>query len=263
MRSALYAGTVTHRRFATEATGYVAHEFRYATIMPLLFLDELDEVVALHPRWSRSRPNVAWFRRRDYLGDRHASLATAVRDAVAARSGRRPTGPIALLGHVRLWGWLFNPLCVYYCFDEVGEHVDQLLLEVRNTPWRERHLYVLDGASTHQRFAKEMHVSPFLGMDHEYVMSWSVPDDHLSFHLGNRRGEERIFDASLSLRRREITAASLGAFVWRRPWTTVGVSAGIYRQALALWRKRAPFRAHPPRLARRTSRGRGRAESRG
>jgi len=248
VRSALYEGTVTHRRFATEATGQVAHDFTYATVMPLLFLDEIDDVVARHPRWSRSRMNAAWFRRRDYLGDPGVPLDEAVRDAVLALSGRRPSGPIALLGHVRLWGWLFNPLCVYYCYDHDGERVEQVLLEVRSTPWHERHLYALDGATTHHRFAKAMHVSPFLGMDHEYVMTWSNPGEHLSFHLGNRRGDERIFDASLSLSRREITRSSLGSLVWRRPFTTVGVSAGIYRQALSLWRKKAPFHPHPRRL---------------
>lgn len=249
MRSALYEGMVTHRRFATEATGGVAHDFRYSTVMPLLFLDELDDVMALHPRWSRTRPDLGWFRRRDYLGDPNVPLDVAVRDAVDERSGHRPVGPIALLGHVRVWGWLFNPLCVYYCFDESGAHVEHLLLEVRSTPWHERHLYVVDGASPAHRFAKEMHVSPFLAMDHEYVLNWSAPDRNLSLHLGNRRGEERIFDASLSLRRREMTSTTLGALVWRRPWSTIGVSAGIYRQALALWRRKAPFHPRPRRIS--------------
>ncbi len=249
MRSALYEGTVTHRRHATEATGDVAHEFRYSTMMPLLFLDELEEVSALHPRWSCSRVNAARFRRRDYLGDAEVPLDTAVRNVVHAHSGVRPVGPIALLGHVRLWGWLFNPLCVYYCFDESGTRVEHLVLEVRNTPWHERHRYVLDGASAHHRFAKAMHVSPFLGMDHDYVLTWSAPREHLSLHLGNRRGDERIFDASLSLSRREITRESLGAYVWRRPFQTMGVSAGIYRQAVALWRKKAPFHSNPRRPA--------------
>ena len=247
MKSALYEGTLTHRRYATDATGHVAHQFRYATLMPLLFLDEIAEVAALHPRWSAARPNAAWFRRRDYVGDPAVPLDTAVRDAVFASSGRRPAGPIAMLAHVRLWGWLFNPLCVYYCFDDPGENVEQVVLEVRNTPWHERHLYVLDGSSAHHRFAKAMHVSPFLGMDHEYVLSWTPPGEHLSLHLGNRRGRERIFDASLSLRRREISNESLGALVWRHPFTTVGVSAGIYRQALSLWRKKAPYHSYSRR----------------
>ena len=245
MKSALYEGVITHRRHATPATGHVAHEFRYATLTPLIFLDELDEVAAMHPRWSRSRPNLAWFRRRDYFGDPSTPLDDAVRDLVATRLGRRPTGDVALLGHVRVWGWLFNPLCVYYCFDESGDRVEALVLEVRNTPWGERHHYVLEGGSHHHRFAKALHVSPFLGMDHEYVLTWSVPRAHLALHLGNRRGDERIFDATLHLARREISAESLGAFVWRRPAATLAVSAGIYRHALALWRKKAPFHPHP------------------
>jgi DUF1365 family protein len=253
VKSALYEGTITHRRHATAATANVAHDFRYSTLTPLLFLDELDALAAMHPRWSATGANAAWFRRRDYLGDASVPLDTAVRDEVAKQSRRRPTGDIAMLGHVRLWGWLFNPLCVYYCFDESGQRVDQILLEVRNTPWHERHLYVLDGASTYHRFAKAMHVSPFLGMDHEYVLTWSAPGDHLSLHLGNRRGEERIFDAALSLTRREITAATLGALVWRRPFQTLGVSAGIYRQALRLWRKNAPLYSHPRRLEKKTA----------
>lgn len=245
----MYEGTVTHRRFATEATGGVAHDFRYATVMPMLFLDELDDVAALHPRWSRSRPDVAWFRRRDYLGDPRTPLDVAVRDAVQERLGQRPSGPIALLGHVRLWGWLFNPLCVYYCFDTTGARVEYLLLEVRSTPWHDRHLYALDGAAPSHRFAKEMHVSPFLAMDHDYVLNWSLHEEHLSVHLGNRRGTERVFDAALSLRRREMTSMALGALIWRRPWSTLSVSVGIYRQALALWRKKAPFHPHPRRVA--------------
>ncbi len=247
MKSGFYEGKITHRRHATAATGQVAHDFLYSTFLPLIFLDELDALVAQHPRWSHSRPDAAWFRRRDYFGDPSQPLDVAVRDLVAARRGQRPTGDVAMLGHVRLWGWLFNPLCVYYVFDPTGQRVETLVLEVRNTPWGERHLYVLDGDSSHHRFAKEMHVSPFLGMDHEYVLTWSAPGEHLALHLGNRRGDERIFDAALSLTRREVTPTSLGALVWRRPWQTMGVSAGIYRQALALWRRKAPFHSHPRR----------------
>ena len=247
MKSAFYEGIITHRRHATSATAHVDHEFRYSTLTPLLYLDELELLASMHSRWSLRRPNAAWFRRRDYLGDPRVSLAEAVRREVFAHSGCRPTGDIAMLGHVRLWGWLFNPLCVYYCFDEAGDKVEYILLEVRSTPWHERHLYVLEGSRTHHRFAKAMHVSPFLGMDHDYVLTWSVPGEHLSLHLGNRRGEERIFDASLSLTRRELTSAAMGALVWRRPFQTLGVSAGIYRQALSLWRKRAPFYSHPRR----------------
>jgi len=248
MRSALYEGVVTHQRHATAGTGDVAHGFSYRTTMPLLFLHELDQVAALHPRWSINRLNAVIVRRRDYFGDPASSLDNAVRDVVAERTGERPRGPIAMLGHVRTWGFLFNPLTTYFVYADDGDAVEHVVLEVRSTPWLERYLYVLDGSLSKHRFAKELHVSPFLGMDHEYVFTWSVPGEHLALHLGNRRGEERLFDASLNLHRVTLTRESLGATVWRRPFATYGVTAAIYRQAWSLWRKKAPFHPHPKKL---------------
>lgn len=245
MRSGLYEGFVTHRRHATEATGNKAHGFKYPVTLPYLFLDELDALADLHPMWSAHRPNAVWFRRADYLGDPAVTLDTAVRDAAEERLGGRPSGPIAMLGHLRTWGWLFNPVTFYFCFNRYDMRVGAVVAEVTNTPWHERHVYAVDGDHRDHRFAKAMHVSPFLGMDHDYVMSWSTPGERLSVHLGNRRGSHRIFDASLTLRRREPTRRELGRLVWRRPLQTYGVSAGIYRHALTLARKGAPFHPHP------------------
>lgn len=245
MRSGIYEGAVTHRRHATEATGNVAHRFRYPVTMPYLFLDELDEVADLHPMWSTRRPNAVWFRRADYLGDPTLALDAAVRDAAEQRLGRRPSGPIAMLGHLRTWGWLSNPVTFYFCFNPNDMEVDAVVAEVTSTPWHERHVYALPGDAEEHRFAKAMHVSPFLGMDEDYVISWSTPAERISVHLGNRRGSDRLLDASMVLHRREPTRRELGHLVWRRPLQAYGVSAGIYRQALALVRKGAFFHPHP------------------
>jgi len=247
VKSALYQGWVRHKRFATEATGGVAHEFRYASTMPYLFLDELEDVARLHPRFSLTRPDALWFRREDFGGNRSVDLATSIRDEIAAAGFDRPTGPVAMLAHVRTWGFLFNPLVTFYVFNEHGE-VRFVVLEVRSTPWLERHRYVLDTSSPTHRFAKELHVSPFLTMDHDYVCTVPAPGERLSLHLGNRRGDERVFDASLSMQRQALTRASLSKLIWRRPLATYGVTFGIYREALRLWRKRAPFITHPNKL---------------
>ena len=245
MRSALYEGWVRHKRFATDATGDVAHEFRYRTTMPLLFLDELEELAGLTWAWSTRVARPVWFRRRDFGGDPALSLDESLRREVTLALGVRPAGPIAMLGHLRTWGFLFNPLTTYYVYDDAGEDIAAVVLEVRSTPWLERRRYVLRGDQPTQRFAKELHVSPFLGMDHDYDCTWSRPDDHLALHIGNRRGEERVFDASLSLDRVALTRESMMALVWRRPFMTYGVTYGIYREAWRLWRKRAPFFTHP------------------
>ncbi len=243
MKSALYDGVVTHRRHPTAATANVDHAFEHSLTMALLYLDELDEFFAQHPLWSQSHPSPIRFRRGDYLGDPSLPLEDAVRDVAAQHLGRRPTGAVAMLGQLRTWGWLFNPITLYYCFDDDGSTVDAVVLEVTSTPWHERHVYVVDGHEGAHRFAKAMHVSPFMGMDHDYVMNWSTPGERLSVHLGNRQGEERLFDAVLALRRREPSRAELSRMVWRGALQTYGVSADIYRQAWRLLRKKATF--HP------------------
>ena len=254
MRSAIYEGRVTHRRHAAPSTGHVAHAFDQRVTMAYLFLDELDEFVARHPFWSIERANAVTFRRADYLGDASTPLEQSVRDAVQQRLGRRPSGPVAMLAHLRTWGWLFNPLTLYYCFDPSGERVDAIVLEVTSTPWHERHVYVIDGSLERPRFEKEMHVSPFLGLDLDYVMSWSVPGERLVVTLGNRHGDEKVFDASLALHRRGASRGDLSSMVWRRPLQTYGVSANIYRQAWRLMRKGAPFHPRARELAKRRTR---------
>lgn len=252
LRSGIYVGHVAHRRH-----GPPEHGFRRPLAMPLLFLDELDEVMERHPLWSARHPSPIWFRRADYLGDPAQPLDDAVRDVVFERLRRRPDGPVAVLTQPRTWGWLFNPITVYFCFAAGGRSLDAVVAEVTNTPWHERHTYVLDGDPGEHRFAKAMHVSPFLGMDHDYVMSWSVPGDRITIRLGNRpacgpsgehavEGDDpRLFDAALVLARREPTRLELGRLVWRRPFQTYGVSAGIYLHALALAAKGAPVHHHP------------------
>ena len=141
--------------------------------MPLLDLAEIDAVTGLHPLWSSRRPAPVWFRRADFLGDPTVPLDEAVRDLVEERSGRRPTGRVGLLANLRTWGWLFNPISLYFCAGGDGAAVETLVAEVENTPWHERCSYVV-GAPGRHRFAKTMHVSPFLPMDVDYVLRYSA-----------------------------------------------------------------------------------------
>ena len=239
MRSAIYDGTVVHRRRSP-----VPHRFSYRIALPFVDLDELDAVCGLHPLWSVERRNVVSFRRRDYLPDRPGPLADAVRDLAGERLGRRPSGPVAMLAHLRTWGWLFNPIALYYCFDPAASRVEALVAEVTNTPWHERHVYVVGEPGRH-RFAKALHVSPFFDMDMDYELRYDAPGDHLSLSMQTVRGGEVLFDAGLRLERRAADRDALGRLVWRHPLSTVQVSAGIYRQAFALFRAGAPFVPHP------------------
>jgi uncharacterized protein len=241
VRSAIYEGTVVHHRLEP-----VEHGFAYRIALPLIYLDEISELCRLHPLWS-TKPAPVWLRRADLLGDPAVPADQAVRDLVEARSGSRPGGPVAVVAQPRTWGWLFNPLSIYFCFAGSGAGIDAHVLEVANTPWHERHAYVLDGAGRHE-FAKAMHVSPFQGMDQDYHLTINAPGERLSVGLSNHQGGRRVFDAQLTLERRELSRAALGRVLWAYPCQTLAVSARIYRQALALHRKGAPFYPHPRKL---------------
>jgi DUF1365 family protein len=131
MESCLYAGWVRHRRLAPRP-----HAFRYRLCMLWLDLDEIERVFAGRWLWSARRPNLAWWRRADHLGDAATSLAGAVRDEVARQSGGRPRGPVRLLTHPRYFGFGFNPISLFYCYAEDGVTLEAVLAEVTNTPWR-------------------------------------------------------------------------------------------------------------------------------
>jgi uncharacterized protein len=241
LRSGIYEGTVVHHRFEP-----VDHRFSYRIAMTMMDLAEIDEVCRRHPLWSRERANAVSFRRRDYLGDPAIPLDQAVRDRVAEHTGHRPEGPISLLTQVRTWGWLFNPISVYYCFAPDGEEVEAVVVEVTNTPWHERTTYVLPGLGTHL-VAKRLHVSPFLPMDLQHRFIVGDPGERLVLGVDDLRADDRVFTASMVLHRRPAGRRSLGRVLWRYPLMTMRVSWGIYRQALALRRRGVPFHPHPER----------------
>jgi DUF1365 family protein len=162
---------------------------------------------------------------------------------------------VRLLTNLRAFGHCFNPVSFYYCFDAAGQKVEAVLADVTNTPWGERHAYALhrkeeNGRVLSGRSEKVLHVSPFMGMDHEYEWKVSVPGERLSVHIESHRAGERAFDATLNLARRELTGRSLASATARHPMNTLHVLARIYGQALRLKLRGVPVYSHPARGAR-------------
>jgi len=247
MHSSLYVGQVRHRRLRP-----TPHAFEYRLFMLYLDLHELPELFARHWFWSDRRPNLAWFRRADHLGDPQQPLDTAVRDAVEQSGAPRPNGPIRLLTHLRYFGYCFNPVSFYFCFDERDQQVDTIVAEVNNTPWKQQYCYVLHGSSSDQtrkarryQLDKRFHVSPFMDMDMRYDWRFSYPGERLAVHMENHTRTHKLFDATLSLQRRPIDSATLASALLRYPLMTARVTGAIYYQALRLWLKRTPFFLHP------------------
>lgn len=251
MNSGIYFGRVRHRRLAP-----VEHGFSYRMFMLYLDLAELSQVFRGRWLWSARGAALARFRRADHFGDPAVPLDESVRDLVARETGTRPAGPIRLLTHLRYFGYVFNPVSFYYCFDENDIRVETIVAEVNNTPWGERHCYVLpqrlnEGQGGHGRYrpTKAMHVSPFMPMDVDYDWRFGAPGrsrgSALTVHMENARGGRKIFDATLDLEREEITAGSLARALALYPLMTLKVIAAIHWQALKLWAKGAPVHVHP------------------
>ena len=246
MHSCIFAGQVSHRRSDPE------HAFRYRLFMMYLDLAELPEVFSKRWFWSASHRAPARFERANYMGDPAEPLETSVRNLVEKETGRRPEGPIRLLTHLAYFGYCFNPISIYYCFDKAATRVETFVAEVCNTPWSERHCYVLRdsenlGTEATRRFEclKQLHVSPFMEMDTRYSWLLTEPSNNLVVRIGSRYGDNATFGASLILRRREITAATLACSLAFYPFMTLKVTAGIYFQAFRLWLKGCRFYAHP------------------
>ena len=247
MRSAIYEGRVRHRRYQP-----VGHIFSYRLFMMYVDLDEVSTLFENRWCWSVDRTNLASFKRTDHVGDPHTPLDESIRQLVEARTGNRPTGPIRLLTHLRYFGYVFNPVSFYFCYDPSDEHVDTIVAEITNTPWGERHCYVLGpednracGRRKRYQLDKVFHISPFIDMDVAYDWRFTEPTSQLAIHMENLREGKPFFDATMKLERREISGAALARVLIQYPMMTAKVIAAIHWQALKLWAKGVPFYVHP------------------
>ena len=248
MESALYTGTLRHRRFEP-----ARHEFSYPIFMAFLDIDRLDELLKISPFTSRNRFNWAAFCDRDHFGDQSRSLRERLRADAAAEGLDLPKGPIFLLTHLRYLGYTFNPISLFYCCNEAGD-LHTVLAEVNST-FGESHNYWLSGSNRVPggpdhiyRCPKRMHVSPFMPMELDYRFTLPAPGDHLVAHMNTLAGEHSNFDATLSLERRPWSAASLHRSLLRFPWMTLQVITAIHWQAARLYLKKVPVFTHPDRI---------------
>ena len=242
LQSAIYTGWVSHQRLQPKL-----HGFKYRLFMLYLDLEELPRLFKNNRLWSYLKPNLAYFRRQDYLGPADQPLDVCVRDLVEQQTGSRPLGRIGLLTHCRYWGMCFNPVSFYYCHDQSGK-LQAIVSHITNTPWKEKFAYVHaveDDTALLFKLKKDFHVSPFMPMDIEYQWQFSLPADTLSVHMQNWQQSQAMFYATLKLQRQPWQANTLNRLLLSYPWMTAKVVVAIYWQALRLWLKKIPFYSHP------------------
>lgn len=240
MKSAIYCGYVRHRRFEPKV-----HRFQYPMFMLMFDLSESDEVLGLHPLWSDKWWAPFRFSRKDFHGDANQPLIEAVKNSVEAQTGLRPEGRVQLLANWRYFGKLMNPLSVYYCYNKAGTALEAIIAEVTNTPWNERHAYVLScngGGVLNEHLPKKMFpVSPFHPLDMDYKICHDTPKDSLFIHIQNLIENKTVFDADLNLLRIDFNKSNLNKMALRYPFFSVKILCSIYWEALMLFLKGVPF----------------------
>lgn len=247
-RNYLYTGTVGHRRFTP-----FNHFFNYPLFMAYIDLNTVNHFLDKSWFWNVDKKAIISFNRKDYHGDPKLDLSMSVRKTIYETIGLEVKGPIRLLTHLSYFGYCFNPVSFYYCFDEGDTDVEAILAEVTNTPWKERHAYVIKNVGDEKKqlkstFKKKFHVSPFWGMDHDYEWLFSRPSETINVNMKNFRLEKKVFDAHLYMNRKSFTKKELLKQVIKFPFITLMVVIRIHFQAFLLWLKRAPFFIHPDKI---------------
>jgi DUF1365 family protein len=217
--------------------------------MPFVDVEKISDITHRAMGWGSRRLAPARFIRSDFIGDENLTVAEAVKRRIFEETNQHFEGRIFLLANWRYFGVQNNPIACYFCKGTLSDRLEFIVAEVTNTPWGERHSYVLPVGNSETLFQtdfkKELHVSPFHGMQQQYRWSSTVPDETLAIKLTNLENGKRIFHASLTLSRLPITRFSGLSLLARFPLETAKVTAGIYWQALVLFLRRVPLFAHP------------------
>jgi DUF1365 family protein len=258
--SYIYRGEISHRRFSPKA-----HSFAYKLYMLALDVDEMESKQCPKGIFGFSWFNLLRFYEKDYLKGEPECLKQRIKNKVAALStgkdGTAEISRITMLVQVRCLGLYFSPANFYFCYDS-NENCRQVLVEVSNTPWNERHYYLvpLEQSNNEKSAAhmsnKNFHVSPFMDLNMRYQWLIKPPmanndkllvriENHLNAdkNVDSRKAgsKQKIFDATMNLSKMPFTGQALWRLWCNLPVMTFKIVLGIYWQALRLFIKRIPF----------------------
>ena len=242
--NAIYSGTIKHRRFTP-----FKRSFTYNIFMTYFDISKIDSLFKKSFLWNVNKYALVSFFRKDYHGNPNISLDTAVRNTIKDKTKITIDGPIRILTHLRYFGYCFNPVSFYYCFDKTDTHVKLIMAEVTNTPWNERYSYFITNKknkSFKQDLKKKFHVSPFWGMDHDYEWMFTEPKKKLNVSMINFKEAEKIFHVTLDMKtKKNMTFRNLVLYTLKYPFLTLMVFLRIHFQALILLVRGAKFYNHP------------------
>lgn len=237
--SGIYQGRVRHRRFSPKA-----RSFSYKFSMFGLDVDDLEGCTNRHWLFGQRWFNPVRFCEKDYVKSEPGSLKQRIASKVNKLGGHWDKSKVIMLAQCRALGVYFSPINLYFCFNSDNE-CQWMLAEVSNTPWNERHYYLVDIASD-KLTDKAFHVSPFMPMEMKYL--WKVkPIGNKAFvHLENHPNSgEKVFDATMALTKQPLSSMNLTKQWLSLPFAVMKVLALIYWQALKIILQGIPFIPYP------------------
>lgn len=247
LKSGIYKGWVGHRRFSPKK-----HSFKYQMFLLAIDLDELAQLSALGPWFKSNKFALLSFKSSDYLSHQAQLSKVDVWDKIESLGAKQAPHRVMFIGQLRCFGLYFSPINLYYCFDE-NDDLLSLLAEVSNTPWNERHYYLIpvnqqDEKNNPQKLISEkaFHVSPFMDLNMQYQWLIKKPDEQLKLRIENTHltSGEKLFDANLTMTRMDFTNQNLRRCITSIPMMTLKTLWGIYWQAMKLFIKGVPYVAH-------------------
>ncbi len=247
MKSCLYECKVMHHRYQPQK-----HGFQYKLFMFYLNLDEIDSLTQRLWLLSRNRFNVFNFRDKDHLQlprenpNTKKQVKQQIIDYLKQQGIELEGGTIMLLTNLSTWGYQFNPVSFYYCFDK-HHHPVCVVVEVTNT-YHEMKPYFLGNSSLKNeqfslRTTKYFYVSPFIDMDTEFDFALKIPNESLNIKIDDYQNGKRFFVSALWGKKQKLDNWSTVWFALRFPFITLKVITLIYWNALILWLKKIPY--HP------------------
>ena len=250
MESCIYKGFITHRRFTP-----LRHFFSYKTFSILFDLDELEELNKKISFFSLNGFNLFSFYNKDH-GERDGSdLKKWAQETFRKYNLSFKISKIKLLCFPRIFGYVFNPLSVFYCYE--GKELKAILYEVKNT-FNEQHTYIflVDGKSKiiSQNCNKKFYVSPFKEMETFYNFRLSDPDENLKILIKQTNSlKEKVLVACQVGKKQALSTRELLINFFTHPLMTFKIITAIHFEALRLWKKGAIFQKRNIKIKNNTS----------
>ncbi len=243
MNSCIYNGLVTHTRFKP-----VKHFLKYRTFSILVDLDEIEELDKNNLIFSYNRFNIFSFYNKDH-GDRNGkSLKRWVFNKIKKLKIKPNINKIKLLCYPRIFGYVFNPLSIFYCYK--NQTLRAIFYEVKNT-FNEQHTYVFkinNSQRVKQSCKKKFYVSPFMDMNTFYDFKLNKPNKKLFVSIKQTDKKGLILTAVQTGERKEFNLKQLLTNFLKYPLMTVKIIVAIHFEAFLLWKKGAIYRSRSQKI---------------